>query len=103
MYFVPAFEASKNLYRLIQEVGESCRAIKIIGRHHRAVLVSEKEWARIQRELGSRPGANLVCPPEDVPYDGRERRKSPGDRRKAENDRRKSAGQVQKSTESDVV
>ncbi len=46
-----ASEARANLYRLIDEAAASHRPVRITGKRHNAVLLSEEDWAAIQETL----------------------------------------------------
>ena len=46
-----ATEARANLYRLIDDAASSHKPIRITGRRHNAVLLSEEDWAAIQETL----------------------------------------------------
>ena len=46
-----ASEARANLYRLIDEVGESHEPIIISGKRNSAVLLSAEDWSAIQETL----------------------------------------------------
>ena len=46
-----ATEARANLYRLIDEAGESHEPIIITGKRGNAVLISEDDWRSIQETL----------------------------------------------------
>lgn len=46
-----ATEARANLYRLIDDAAASHKPIRITGRRHNAVLLSEEDWAAIQETL----------------------------------------------------
>lgn len=48
---ITATEARSNLYRLIDETAESHQPIFIMGKRHKAVLVSEEDWSAIQEAL----------------------------------------------------
>lgn len=51
---MPSLSATKaraNLYRLLDEVSENHEPVTITGKHHNAVLVSEKDWNAIQETL----------------------------------------------------
>ncbi|HXH02727.1 MAG TPA: type II toxin-antitoxin system Phd/YefM family antitoxin [Candidatus Competibacteraceae bacterium] len=51
MSTLSASDARANLYRLIDEVAESHQPIRITGKRHNAVLVSEEDWLAIQETL----------------------------------------------------
>lgn len=51
MSTLTASEARANLYRLIDEAAQSHVPIRITGKRHNAVLVSEEDWASIQETL----------------------------------------------------
>lgn len=44
-------ETRKQLYSLLDEVAESHEPVRIAGRRHPAVLVSEADWRAIQETL----------------------------------------------------
>ena len=44
-------EARANLYRLIDEAASSHQPLRIAGKRHNAVLVSEEDWEAIQETL----------------------------------------------------
>lgn len=44
-------EARANLYRLIDEAAQSHTPVRITGKRHNAVLVSEEDWAAVQETL----------------------------------------------------
>ena len=44
-------DARKNLYRLIDEVAESHRPVRLQGKRHSAVLISEDDWRAIEETL----------------------------------------------------
>ena len=46
-----ASEARANLYRLIDEAGESHEPIVIFGKRNSAVLLSVEDWSAIQETL----------------------------------------------------
>ena len=46
-----ATDARANLYRLIDDAAASHQRIRITGRRHNAVLLSEEDWAAIQETL----------------------------------------------------
>ena len=46
-----ATDARANLYRLIDDAAASHQPIRITGRRHNAVLLSEEDWAAIQETL----------------------------------------------------
>ncbi len=48
---ITASEARSNLYRLIDEAGESHQPILIAGKRSSAVLVSAEDWQAIQETL----------------------------------------------------
>jgi antitoxin YefM len=51
MTTISATEARKNLYRLLDELGESHEPLQISGKRSNAVLVSEDDWRSIQETL----------------------------------------------------
>ena len=51
MKSVPATSARANLYRLIDEVGDTNEPVQITGRRSAAVLVSEEDWEALQETL----------------------------------------------------
>ena len=44
-------EARAKLYRLIDEAARSHQPIRITGKRHNAVLISEEDWASVQETL----------------------------------------------------
>jgi len=48
---ITATEARRRLYRLLSEVAESHEPIRIAGKRHSGVLVSEEDWRAIQETL----------------------------------------------------
>ena len=46
-----ASEARANLYRLIDQAAESHTPIRITGKRHSAVLVSEEDWSALQETI----------------------------------------------------
>ena len=46
-----ASEARANLYRLIDEAAASHQPIRITGKRHTAILLSEEDWAAVQETL----------------------------------------------------
>ncbi|MDE2180121.1 MAG: type II toxin-antitoxin system Phd/YefM family antitoxin [candidate division NC10 bacterium] len=48
---ITATEARKRLYALLDDVADSHEPIKIAGKRHSAVLVSEADWRAIQETL----------------------------------------------------
>lgn len=46
-----ATDARANLYRLIDDAAASHEPIRITGRRHNAVLLSEEDWSAIQETL----------------------------------------------------
>jgi len=46
-----ASQARANLYRLLDEAAETHKPIRITGKRHNGVLVSEEDWAAIQETL----------------------------------------------------
>jgi len=46
-----ASDARANLYRLIDEAAESHRPVRITGKRHNAILLSEEDWESIQETL----------------------------------------------------
>ncbi len=51
MSTLTASEARAQLYRLIDEAARSHKPIRITGKRHNAVLVSEEDWASVQETL----------------------------------------------------
>ncbi len=51
MSTLTASEARARLYRLIDEAAESHMPIRITGKRHNAVLVSEEDWSSVQETL----------------------------------------------------
>ena len=51
MNTLTASEARANLYRLIDEAGESHQPIIISGKRNSAVLLSAEDWSAIQETL----------------------------------------------------
>ncbi len=51
MSTLTASEARAKLYRLIDEAAQSHTPIRISGKRHNAVLVSEEDWASVQETL----------------------------------------------------
>ena len=51
MSTLTASEARAKLYRLIDQVAESHKPIKITGKRNSAVLVSEEDWSSVQETL----------------------------------------------------
>ena len=51
MQALTASEARANLYRLIDEAGESHQPILISGKRNSAVLLSAEDWSAIQETL----------------------------------------------------
>jgi len=51
MASITATEARRRLYSLLNEVAESHEPIRIAGRSHSGVLVSEEDWRAIQETL----------------------------------------------------
>lgn len=51
MSTINATAARSNLYRLIDQVAEESRPVRITGRRSTAVLVSEEDWEAIQETL----------------------------------------------------
>ncbi len=51
MSTLTASEARAKLYRLIDEVAQSHVPVRITGKRHNAVLVSEEDWAAVQETL----------------------------------------------------
>ncbi len=51
MQALTASEARANLYRLIDEAGESHQPILISGKRNSAVLLSADDWSAIQETL----------------------------------------------------
>ena len=46
-----ASEARAKLYRLIDQAAESHTPIRITGKRHNAVLVSEEDWSAVQETI----------------------------------------------------
>jgi len=46
-----ASDARANLYRLIDEAAESHKPVRITGKRHNAILLSEEDWEAIQETL----------------------------------------------------
>jgi prevent-host-death family protein len=44
-------DARANLYRLIDEAAESHKPVRITGKRHNAILLSEDDWESIQETL----------------------------------------------------
>ena len=51
MTTITATEARKQLYRLLDEIGESHQPVHISGKRHSGVLISEEDWSAIQETL----------------------------------------------------
>lgn len=51
MSTLSASEARANFYRLIDEVAASHEPVRITGKRHNAVLLSESDWASVQETL----------------------------------------------------
>lgn len=51
MCTLSASEARANLYRLIDEVAASHEPVRITGKRHNAVLLSESDWTSVQETL----------------------------------------------------
>ena len=51
MQALTASEARANLYRLIDEAGESHQPVLISGKRNSAVLLSAEDWSAIQETL----------------------------------------------------
>ena len=51
MSTLTASEARAKLYRLIDETAQSHVPVRITGKRHNAVLVSEEDWAAVQETL----------------------------------------------------
>ncbi len=51
MATIKVTEACANLYRLLDQVGESREPILITGKRSNAVLISEDDWRSIQETL----------------------------------------------------
>ncbi|GJL82380.1 MAG: hypothetical protein DHS20C01_20140 [marine bacterium B5-7] len=51
MSTLTASEARAKLYRLIDETAESHVPIRITGKRHSAVLISEEDWASLQETI----------------------------------------------------
>lgn len=52
--------ARSNLYRLIDQVSEESRPVRIAGQRSTAVLVSEEDWEAIQETLHLQAVPGLV-------------------------------------------
>lgn len=48
---ITASQARANLYRLLDETAESHKPIRITGKRHSGVLVSDEDWSAIQETL----------------------------------------------------
>ena len=51
MATMSASEARARLYRLIDEAAESHEPVRITGKRHNAILLSEEDWESIQETL----------------------------------------------------
>lgn len=51
MEAITATKATRNFYKLIDEVADSHQSIVITGKRNNAVLVSEEDWFAIQETL----------------------------------------------------
>ena len=51
MRSIPATRAREQLYRLIDEVGETSEPVQISGRRNDVVIVSADDWRSIQETL----------------------------------------------------
>lgn len=51
MSTLTASEARAKLYRLIDETAESHVPIRITGKRHSAVLISEEDWVSLQETI----------------------------------------------------
>ena len=51
MSTISASEARARLYRLIDEAAESHEPVRITGKRHNAVLLSEEDWESVQETL----------------------------------------------------
>jgi len=51
MTSITATEARKRLYALLDDVADSHEPLRIAGKRHSAVLVSEADWRAIQETL----------------------------------------------------
>jgi len=60
MSTINATAARSNLYRLIDQVAEESRPVRITGRRSTAVLVSEEDWEAIQETLHLQAVPGLV-------------------------------------------
>ena len=62
MTALTASEARKRLHRLLDVVAASHEPIRIAGKRHSAVLLSEEEWRAIQEtlHLTSIPGMTIA-------------------------------------------
>ena len=60
MSTINATAARSNLYRLIDQVAEESRPVRITGQRSTAVLVSEEDWEAIQETLHLQTVPGLV-------------------------------------------
>ena len=51
MKTLTATQASKNLYRLLDEASETHEPIQITGKRSNAILIGEEDWRSIQETL----------------------------------------------------
>lgn len=51
MSTLTASQARSQLYRLIDETAQSHMPIRITGKRHNAVLISEEDWSSVQETL----------------------------------------------------
>ena len=51
MTTIKATEARANLYKLLDQAGESHEPIQITGKRSNAILISEDDWRSIQETL----------------------------------------------------
>ena len=51
MTTIKATEARANLYKLLDQAGESHEPIQITGKRSNAILISEEDWRSIQETL----------------------------------------------------
>jgi prevent-host-death family protein len=51
MTTIKATEARANLYKLLDQAGESHEPIQITGKRSTAILISEDDWRSIQETL----------------------------------------------------
>jgi antitoxin YefM len=51
MTTITVTEARKRLYNLVDNVAESHKPVRIVGKRNSAVLVSEEDWQAVQETL----------------------------------------------------